>query len=605
MGRTKFRTRNQFRGRHKKVIRSVVRDQLKKAITVPSETVSPSARKFELLNIDLEENEEQHQETSKSSDCFMLIQKDAINKLLAVVACSYCFVVGQVKLEIVEGRSMGLSVRGNLICQCCNECLGEDYLCQRVGDSKLSSSPFEVNIRGVMAFRSIGCGHAAVQNWCGLMNMPCSISKDSYQVNQNKLHEGSKATCETVMQKTVAAIFNSYEDIGVKPDKDGILDIGVSFDGTWQKRGHSSHNGAGAVIDLLTGLPIDSEVLCNFCYKCTTGPKETEADYGNWAENHKPNCQKNYDGSANSMETECARRIWSRSIKTFSLRYMTMVSDGDSKSHKELVKSKVYGEERTIEKEECVNHVAKRMGAALNNLVIEAKSQGSSVSGKGKLTKEKIVKIQNYYGKAIKDNAEDINVMKKRIFAILFHLTSNEDNPKHMHCPTGEDSWCFWNRAKAKGEEPGKHKEHTTLPVEIGKRLVPIFKRLTDENLLKRCRNKTQNPNECLHSIIWKICPKSTFSGKRMVEIGVNMAMCQFAMGTTFQETLCHALGLMPGKNLAKAAKKRSIERVVKAAMATSDEEKLKRKRKKYARTKNELEKKRSEGETYKAGSFD
>ena len=143
------------------------------------------------------------------------------------------------------------------------------------------------------------------------------------------------------------------------------------------------------------------------------------------------------------------------------------------------------------------------------------------------------------------------------------------------------------------GEEPGKHKEHTTLPVEIGKRLVPIFKRLTDENLLKRCRNKTQNPNECLHSIIWKICPKSTFSGKRMVEIGVNMAMCQFAMGTPFQETLCHALGLMPGKNLAKAAKKRSIERVVKAAMATSDEEKLKRKRKKYARTKNELEKNR------------
>ena len=235
MGRTKFRTRNQFRGRHKKVIRSVVRDQLKEAITVPSETVSPSARKCELLNIDLEENEEQHQETSKSSDCFMLIQKDAINKLLAVVACSYCFVVGEVKLETVEGRSMGLSVRGTLICQCCNDCLGEDYLCQRVGDSKLSSSPFEVNIRGVMAFRSIGCGHAAVQKWCGLMNMPCSISKDSYQVNQNKLHEGSKATCETVMQKNVAAIFNSYEDIGVKPDKDGILDIGVSFDGTWQK----------------------------------------------------------------------------------------------------------------------------------------------------------------------------------------------------------------------------------------------------------------------------------------------------------------------------------------------------------------------------------
>ena len=122
---------------------------------------------------------------------------------------------------------LSVSVQGRLICQCCNECLGEDYLCQCVRDSHLSSSPFEVNIRGVMAFRCIGCGHEAVQNLSGLMNMPCSISKHSYQANQNKLHAGSKATYETVMQKTVAAIFNSYEDIRVKLDRDVILDMGV------------------------------------------------------------------------------------------------------------------------------------------------------------------------------------------------------------------------------------------------------------------------------------------------------------------------------------------------------------------------------------------
>ena len=86
------------------MIRSPVRDQLKEAITVPRETVSLSVRKFELLNIDLEETEEQHKETSESSDCLMIIQKDAINKLLVVVACLHCFVAGQVKLEIIQGR---------------------------------------------------------------------------------------------------------------------------------------------------------------------------------------------------------------------------------------------------------------------------------------------------------------------------------------------------------------------------------------------------------------------------------------------------------------------------------------------------------------------
>eukprot|EP00795_Rhopilema_esculentum_P010108 gene10108-18768_t len=95
--------------------------------------------------------------------------------------------------------------------------------------------------------------------------------------------------------------------MGVKPDMHGVLNIGVSFDGTWKNRGHSSHNGAGAVIDLLTGLPIGSETLT---------------------------------------------------------KYMEMNI---------LLKKKNLG----------VNHVAKRMGTALNNIVAEARSQGSSVSGKG------------------------------------------------------------------------------------------------------------------------------------------------------------------------------------------------------------------------------
>ena len=58
--------------------------------------------------------------------------------------------------------------------------------------------------------------------------------------------------------KACEAIHKSYADIGVQPDENGILDIGVSYECTWQKRGHSSHNGIGSVIDLLTGLPIDN-----------------------------------------------------------------------------------------------------------------------------------------------------------------------------------------------------------------------------------------------------------------------------------------------------------------------------------------------------------
>ena len=54
----------------------------------------------------------------------------------------------------------------------------------------------------------------------------------------------------------------------MEPD-DGVLDIGVSLDGSWQKRGHSSYNGVASVIDLITGRPIDYKGLSHFCMKCS------------------------------------------------------------------------------------------------------------------------------------------------------------------------------------------------------------------------------------------------------------------------------------------------------------------------------------------------
>ena len=85
-----------------------------------------------------------------------------------------------------------------------------------------------------------------------------------------------------------------------------------------------------------------------------------------------------------------------------------MLCDGDSKSYDAISEAQVYGPNFIIKKEDCVNHISKRMGTALRNLVSEAKAKGSSVSGKGKLTQQKILKIQNYYGRAIKDHIDNV-----------------------------------------------------------------------------------------------------------------------------------------------------------------------------------------------------
>ena len=42
----------------------------------------------------------------------------------------------------------------------------------------------------------------------------------------------------------------------------------VSFDGSWQKRGHTSLYGLATVIDVLTGLVLDYEILSKYCHVC-------------------------------------------------------------------------------------------------------------------------------------------------------------------------------------------------------------------------------------------------------------------------------------------------------------------------------------------------
>ena len=238
---------------------------------------------------------------------------------------------------------------------------------------------------------------------------------------------------------------------------------------------YSSQNGVPAVIHLLTSLPCDYKVLSNFCLMCKIAASSPESS--EFFENkHTQKCPKNFHGSANTMELECALRMWRRSVQEYTLRFTVMLSDGDSKTYDSVVCDRPYGESIGIEKEDCVNHISKRMGKALRNLVATSKVQKQSLAGKGKLTQDKLTKIQNYYGRAIKDNANDVELMKKRIFAIQLHLLSSNEHPKHAHCPTGAMLWCFWQTAVSKGEIPETHSEHETLPADIDKKVVPMFK---------------------------------------------------------------------------------------------------------------------------------
>ena len=157
-------------------------------------------------------------------------------------------------------------------------------------------------------------------------------------------------------------------------------------------------------------------------------------------------------------------------------------------------------------------------------------------------------------------------------------MSSSDVFSKHYHCPPGKRSCCFWQRAIAKGGTLGGHSEHETLSPDLGQKLVPIFKRLTEQNMLKMCtRNRRQNHNESVHNIIWKLCPKSAFVGKKRIETAATLTICQLSMGASFRMAFCDLIGTDLGKSSKEFARKKSLTRLKKACNASTDEVKRRR----------------------------
>ncbi|GFX85489.1 uncharacterized protein TNCV_3716611 [Trichonephila clavipes] len=100
--------------------------------------------------------------------------------------------------------------------------------------------------------------------------------------------------------------------------------------------------------------------------------------------------------------------------------------------------------------------------------------------------------------------------MKGAIFASLFHCPSTDGTPKHSKCPTGVKSWCSYQRALAKNENPMFHSfMKTKLSEQVLQKVLLVYQRLVNNELFERCvAAKTQNANESIHSVIWKTCPR-------------------------------------------------------------------------------------------------
>ena len=151
------------------------------------------------------------------------------------------------------------------------------------------------------------------------------------------------------------------------------------------------------------------------CRLCASWKKKrsdglvTETEYLEWWVEHDEECLLTHESSSSAMEKDGIRLIYKRSLEKHNIRYRPYIGDGDSSSYAAVVLDDPYGYKYPVEKEECVNHITKRMGTNLRELLRMYKgkklSDGKGLGGKGgSLTITRVDSIQNFYGKSIREN---------------------------------------------------------------------------------------------------------------------------------------------------------------------------------------------------------
>ncbi|KAK6188679.1 hypothetical protein SNE40_004810 [Patella caerulea] len=125
--------------------------------------------------------------------------------------------------------------------------------------------------------------------------------------------------------------------------------------------------------------------------------------------------------------------------------------------------------------------------------------------------------------------------MKRAVMAIWKHRAKD-----HSDC----EDWCPSKSGQG-------NKDQHALPKFVCDEIKPIFEALSADKLLEKCAHGgTQNTNESFHNMIWERCPKTTFVGRRRLELAVHDATISFNEGELARLTIFEVLKLSAGRYL-------------------------------------------------------
>lgn len=260
----------------------------------------------------------------------------------------------------------------------------------------------------------------------------------SYIRHWRYLHSLMDEHCSCSMAAAHEAVRKYYISRGIAhPNKDGIINTEVTFDGTWMTRGHKSHTGTGFLVKVNTGIKVEFEVLCSFCIVCHRGKF------------HHQRCHKNFDGRSGAMEAEkqwgCRGTPWITSSFTVQINWWWWQVPTLQCVSWTVVKACF--EMHQWSRKNVSTTLARGWGhdwRKWSRRQVSLWKPGSRVYSKSLLGgQRKLMEAIINCSKAISKNKGDTMFLYKAIWSIYFRLLATDKQPSHQLCPDGQDYWCF------------------------------------------------------------------------------------------------------------------------------------------------------------------
>ena len=151
--------------------------------------------------------------------------------VLSNCACPQC---GDALETECRALDMDYEVKGT--CQTCNE-----NVFAITPEEKTQSKIRPTTAGIVQSCIDSGTGYAGFQKLVRGANLDSTMSNARYSVYSKTILNSMSEMYDQQRPIVNRAVRREYAKEGISPDEEGILDVAVSFDGTWQTRGHHSN----------------------------------------------------------------------------------------------------------------------------------------------------------------------------------------------------------------------------------------------------------------------------------------------------------------------------------------------------------------------------